>query len=101
MITNNQVDLDELVKTCNCLKEYFVQTSNSERKPVEIYLALLNMTTAYIKDGSNACDLVFDANEVCEASFNPKEDYAEAKKFITRHRGGFNKLLKLKFRASK
>lgn len=94
MITNDQVDLDELVKTCNCLKEYFVQTSNSERKPVEIYLALLNMTTTYIEDGSNAADLVFDANDICRKSVNPKETYSLAKEFITRHRKGFDKLLK-------
>jgi hypothetical protein len=97
MITNDQVDLDELVKTCNCLKEYFVQTSNSERKPVEIYLALLNMTTAYIEDGSSTADLVFDANDICRKSINPKETYSLAKEFISRHRKGFDKLLKDNF----
>ena len=94
MITNDQIDLDELVKTCNCLKEYFVQTSNTERKPVEIYLALLDKTIGFIKDGSNSSDLIFDANEVCEGSFNPKENYSAAKDFIIRHRKGFEKLIK-------
>lgn len=94
MIANDQVDLDVLVKTCNCLKEYFVQTSNTERRPVEIYLALLDMSISFIKDGSNSSDLVFDANEICEASFNPKENYSAAKEFITRNRKGFDKLIK-------
>lgn len=94
MIINDQVDLDELVKTCNCLKEYFVQTSNTERKPVEIFLALMDKTIVYIEDGSNSADLVFDANEICEASFNPKDNYSAAKEFITRNRKGFDKLIK-------
>jgi hypothetical protein len=94
MISNDQVDLDELVKTCNCLKEYFVQTSNTERKPVEMFLALLDKTIIYIEGGSYSSDLVFDANEICEASFNPKENYSAAKEFITRNRKGFDKLIK-------
>jgi len=94
MIVNDQVDLDELVKTCKCIEEYFVQTSNTERKPVEIYLALLNKTIVYIEGGHSSSDLVFDANEICDESFNPKEDYAAAKDFITRHRKGFDKLIK-------
>ncbi|MBA6399464.1 hypothetical protein [Colwellia sp. BRX10-4] len=94
MIANDQVDLDELVKTCKRIEKYFVQTSNTERKPVEIYLALLNKTIVYIEGGHSSSDLVFDANEICEESFNPKEDYAAAKDFITRHRKGFDKFIK-------
>jgi hypothetical protein len=94
MIANDQVDLDELVKTCKRIEKYFVQTSNTERKPVEIYLALLNKTIVYIEGGHSSSDLVFDANEICKESFNPKEDYAAAKDFITRHRKGFDKFIK-------
>jgi hypothetical protein len=94
MIINDQVDLDELVKTCKRIEGYFVQTNNTDRKPFEIYLALLNKTIVYIEGGHSSSNLVFDANEICEESFNPKEDYAAAKDFITRHRKGFDKFIK-------
>jgi hypothetical protein len=93
MITNDQVDLDELVKTCDCLKNYFVQTNNTERKPVEIFLALLNKSSEYIESGYIASDLFFDANDICRISDNAKADYLAAKDFITRHRKGFDKLI--------
>ncbi|MCJ8295496.1 MAG: hypothetical protein MJK15_13925 [Colwellia sp.] len=94
MISNNQVDLDVLIKACECLKEYFVKTNNTERKPVEIFLALLSQSTEYIESGYVASDLFFDANDICRRSDNVKADYLAAKDFITRHRKGFDKLVK-------
>jgi len=94
MIANDQVDLDELVKTCNCLKEYFVKTNNTDRKPVEIYLALLTMSTDFIKEGSSSSDLVFDANDICRKLLVPKDDYSAAKNYVTRNKNGFDKFIK-------
>tara|TARA_R110000737_G_scaffold353249_1_gene403557 strand:- start:2935 stop:3933 length:999 start_codon:yes stop_codon:yes gene_type:complete len=94
MITNNQVDLDELKKTGSYLKKYFVETANSERKPAEIFLALFELTVQYIEGGVDSSQIYFDANEICTQSNNPKESYESAKEFIVRHRKGFDKFIK-------
>lgn len=94
MITKNQVDLDELKVTGNCLKNYFLQTGNLERKPVEIFIALLNMTIEYIDSGVDSSKMIFDAEEISHKSENPKENYEAAKEFIDRHRKGFDKFIK-------
>ncbi|MBA6416932.1 hypothetical protein H4J50_12985, partial [Colwellia sp. 6M3] len=94
MITNNQVDLDELKKTGSCLKKYFVETATSERKPAEVFLAIFELTVQYIDGGVDSSEMYFEANEICIQSNNPKENYEAAKEFIVRHRKGFDKFIK-------
>jgi hypothetical protein len=93
MINDDQIDLDELVKTCERLKKYFIESNYDERKPVEIFLTIYKMSLDFISKDAESSDLAFDANSICNESFNTKEDYAAAKDFIVRHRKGFDKLI--------
>jgi len=93
MITNDQIDLDELEKSCCYLKEFFVQKALTDRKSVEIFNALLEQTINYIHEGVDSTLMIFDAQEICTESCNPKEDYNSAKDFISRHRKNFDTLI--------
>jgi len=93
MITNDQVDLDELIRTCECLREYFIKAGISERRPIEIFTALVEKSVLYIRDEALASQLIFDANEICEQAHYPKNDYSDAKEFIVRNRKNFDKLI--------
>lgn len=93
MIANDQVDLDELIRTCDCLMEYFVKAGVTERRPIEIFKALVEKSILFIKDEALAEQLIFDANEICEQAQYPKDDYSDAKEFIVRNRKAFDKLI--------
>ncbi|MFT5852620.1 MAG: hypothetical protein ACI87J_002598 [Colwellia sp.] len=93
MIANDQVDLDELIRTCDCLMEYFVKTGVTERRPIEIFRALVEKSVLFIKDEALAEQLIFDANEICEQARYPKDDYSDAKEFVVRNRKAFDKLI--------
>jgi len=96
MIRNDQVDIDELEKTCQCVKNYFIEISATDRKSVEIFLALLDLTTAYIRSGAKEEDMIFTADEICNESANPKTDYQAAKDFVSRHKKEFDKFIESK-----
>jgi len=93
MIANDQVDLDELIRTCDCLMKYFAKSGISERRPIEIFQAIFEKSMLLIEDEATAHLLVFDAEEICNQAKYIKNDYSEAKEFIVRNRKSFDKLI--------
>lgn len=88
------LDIDELLKSARCVKDYFVNLGIGERKPILIFVALLDRTIEYAEAGVATHEFRFDAMELCKASMNDKPDYQAAKDFVKRHQKAFDKLVK-------
>ncbi len=58
-VVNDKFDLDELKKTGDSFRKYFTQTTTTERQPIRVFLALLDLVIENIESGNELSETAF------------------------------------------